>query len=458
MGAEEEIASRDEETVRGLNYEEFQQFLFHRMQRDYAPYNNDAVPQTQSIVDLRMGAGTSVLRSVSLDLNAQKSKILTKPTMPYNQASPSQPDLQTLRDVASNNSQHPMLLKKMLEAPAGANLGEIAGPEAPYRNWSLEQFPNRNNNQLEMGDSDTLTADSDIDNEDWDDQLKNNNVNRNYFTHTYNKNPLNNIHPDTGKKIIQEIGQLPNNFSTENNNQWQIVYPSSDVQENCQKWIASNTFINKDTNYIEQNVENSRNFHSIYYENTGGNSTTSKPINSERKITFNQQNENINYEANHAVLQGQIPNNSQHYFSSSNGATGAMVNSVDGYYNEQMGNSGQGSHMMHNACSSEIQQGSGLQFNESGYNGKDSGISFQNFQGNTMSYGNGYYSQYSNEDIQILPDLSSEGPSQHQQFYHQQQQHQQQETRKNVGGMETGQPIVQGKYSFPNSHSIFNKF
>ncbi|XP_014230929.1 uncharacterized protein LOC106655194 [Trichogramma pretiosum] len=146
-----------------------------------------------------------------------------------------------------------LLLKKMLQAPVGANLGEIA---SPVSNWPLDTYQIRE--QPSPDNSETMTAKSDINENDeiWQDNVtsvtgalpcvfstdqsyNNNNINDNYNNNngvlykrehclSFYKSPLDNI--------------VESNSICYNSQSYQFEFaPQPDSQEHCRNWLASNS-------------------------------------------------------------------------------------------------------------------------------------------------------------------------------------------------------------------------
>ncbi|KAK9309763.1 hypothetical protein QLX08_000743 [Tetragonisca angustula] len=270
VGAEEEITNRDDDN-RIPHYEEFKQFLIKRIQREFQTYdaNNNQI-QDSTIVDLRTATISSDVQKGSLDISDySKSNIV-----PVNNVDSSiyQPndnvEYQTLED---SNVQGPILLKKMLQAPVGANLGEIASPVFG-RFLSVEQY--QSNNLLD--NSDTLTAESD--NQDNEEILENNTecygllsgIKGEYF-----------LNEPTFVKNVEEIGQQISNVLT-NENVSQYKYPNTNVvmHQDYENWTITNVMNASDNNCPTSDVQSSKIFQTMYYDNIGSDALN-KPINDE---------------------------------------------------------------------------------------------------------------------------------------------------------------------------------
>ncbi|XP_066586297.1 homeobox-like protein HDP1 isoform X2 [Prorops nasuta] len=222
VGAEEEIMSRDEDN-KIPHYEEFCQFFLRRVQRDYQNYNdtNNNEFQDSTIVDLRTIGGQS--------------------------------QYQLLEDT-NGNSHGPILLKKMLQAPAGANLGEIASPLlGGYRVWSIEQTQADN---LLDNNSDTLTADSEKDEN--EDNFASNLECYNLVNNGRDEYFLNESH---FIRNTEELGQhFPNSLSSDN--QYKFGTNDMEATQNFQNFTNSIAEIGP----VVPDIEIS-NANTLYYDN-----------------------------------------------------------------------------------------------------------------------------------------------------------------------------------------------
>ncbi|XP_043524576.1 uncharacterized protein LOC122536338 isoform X2 [Frieseomelitta varia] len=270
VGAEEEITNRDDDN-RIPHYEEFKQFLIKRIQREFQTYdaNNNQI-QDSTIVDLRTATISSDVQKGSLDISDyNKSNIVPVNNVDSSVYQPNDNvEYQTLED---NNVQGPILLKKMLQAPVGANLGEIASPVFG-RFLSVEQY--QSNNLLD--NSDTLTAESD--NQDNEEILENNTecygllsgIKGEYF-----------LNEPTFVKNVEEIGQQISNVLT-NENVSQYKYPNTNVvmHQDYENWTITNVMNASDNNCPTSDVQSSKIFQTMYYDNIGSDALN-KPINDE---------------------------------------------------------------------------------------------------------------------------------------------------------------------------------
>ncbi|XP_003704747.1 uncharacterized protein LOC100877661 [Megachile rotundata] len=261
VGAEEEIASREDDDHKIPHYEEFKQFLLKRIQREFQTYdtNNNEI-QDSTIVDLRTAPVLSDVQKVPLNSsNYIKSNIIAvNNTDSFVYQPNDNVEYQTLEDT-NNNVQGSILLKKMLQAPVGANLGEIASPVlGSYRFWSMEQY--QSNNLLD--NSDTLTAESD--NQDNEENLEGNtecygllsSIKGEYF-----------LNEPTFVKSVAEIGQQISNVLThENNNAYKYPTTNIGMQQEYENWTITNVMEATDNNCVSD-VQSSKVFQPIYYDN-----------------------------------------------------------------------------------------------------------------------------------------------------------------------------------------------
>ncbi|XP_050462138.1 uncharacterized protein LOC126857077 isoform X2 [Cataglyphis hispanica] len=146
IGAEEEIVSKDDET-KIPHYEEFKQFLLKRIQREFQACDNNNNNQVQdlSIVNLRTTSIPPNLSTVPLDESSYSKANLINHIDPLAISSNGRSNYEIIKEP-ENGSQGSFLLKRMLQAPVGANLGEIASSIF----WTSNLLDN----------SDTLTAES----------------------------------------------------------------------------------------------------------------------------------------------------------------------------------------------------------------------------------------------------------------------------------------------------------
>ncbi|XP_046818766.1 uncharacterized protein LOC124950349 isoform X2 [Vespa velutina] len=259
VGAEEEIVSREDDKI--PHYEEFRQFLLRKIQREFQTYNTPHNPQHEStIVDLRTTASSSTAHSFPVDIvNCSKPNLIG-----INESNsciyPLTNHIQYhhLQKDSSKSTCGSILLKKMLQAPVGTNLGELASPVfGDYRVWPVEQYHSENI----LDNSDTLTAES-VDNDNEDNLVINtdcygvlNNVRDEYLLH------------DTNFKNVQDIDQMSNVLTDQNSNQYHCNYANNDLKQNYQTWTITNVMDSIDESYIDTDISTSKVLHAIYLDN-----------------------------------------------------------------------------------------------------------------------------------------------------------------------------------------------
>ncbi|XP_043270927.1 putative uncharacterized protein DDB_G0282133 [Venturia canescens] len=471
VGAEEEITMKEDGVMKVPNYMEFQQFLFHRLQRDQYQMlhslSENEVGQGPSIVDLRTGAGSSVPHLLNMETDNVKSSVTMDPNS-FDRPS-SEMELQIIENPNENNQTRPELLKKLLEAPVGANLGEIASPDANSpRIWSVDQYANSGN---PVDDSDTLTAESDTENDElWDPSNNNNNNNDNNNSnnamHYYDAlNNSKNYSYSNGSETLsrnnESIGQLRNSFSSGTIQQYSFGYHQvTDIQSNCDKWIATNNFVNRDSSYTEHITENSRFYNSVYYENNVASSSITRPINLDRKFQFNGPNESLNYGDNQTALHGQRFNWSTetHPYYQNHSALTNPSGITNDPYSQQITKQiildsnreycVQGSNEINtvqNPCHAEIQSVPETQFSGHAYNRDSAATPFhsQHENNNDTQYYSNYYPQYSHQHTEHLATFS--GTINPNQQYHQTNGiAQETDTHKNPTESSTTQTVSNG--------------
>ncbi|XP_012172252.1 uncharacterized protein LOC100645468 isoform X1 [Bombus terrestris] len=293
VGAEEEITNRDDNN-RIPHYEEFKQFLIKRIQREFQTYdtNNNQI-QDSTIVDLRTATVSTEVQKVPLDVsNYSKSNIVPVNNVNSIYQPNDNVEYQTLEDTNSN-VQGSILLKKMLQAPVGANLGEIASPVLG-RFLSVEQY--QPNNLLD--NSDTLTAESD--NQDNEEILENNTecygllsgIKGEYF-----------LNEPTFVKSVEEIGQqISNVLTNENINQYK--YPSTNIvmHQDYENWTITSDMDTVDNNCPTSDVQSSKIFQTMYCDNIGSDALN-KPINDESLTCQYRMTETVHpYNSNQNLL------------------------------------------------------------------------------------------------------------------------------------------------------------
>lgn len=264
VGAEEEIVSREDDKI--PHYEEFRQFLLQKIQKEFQTYNTSQNSRHDStIMDLRTTASSSMTRSFPLDIvNCSKPNLVAineSNSCIYPLANHVQ--YHHLQKDSSKSTCGSILLKKMLQAPVGTNLGELAAPVfGDYRVWSVKQY----HSEDILDNSDTLTANSE-DNENEDNLVINtecygvlNNVRDEYLLNDANF-----------VKNVQDIDQMSNVLSDQNNNQYRYSYANNDVRQNYQTWTIANVMDPINDNCIDTDISTSKVLHSIYLDNAMSN-------------------------------------------------------------------------------------------------------------------------------------------------------------------------------------------
>ncbi|CAL7938150.1 unnamed protein product [Xylocopa violacea] len=300
VGAEEEIASRDDDN-RIPNYEEFKQYLLKRIQSNFQTYdaNNNEV-QDSTIVDLRT---TTVASDVQKDASnyAKPNIIAVNSTDSFAYQPHDNIEYQTLEDT-NNNKQGATLLKKMLQAPVGANLGEIASPVfGSYRFWTMEQY--QSNNILD--NSDTLTAESDN-----EENLESNTecygllsgIKGQYFLNESN----------CGRSVEKISEQIPNVATNDNLNQYRCPNTNIDTHQDYDTWTITNVMDATDNN-CATDVQSSKILQAMYYDNIGSNSLN-KPINEENLTYHYKMTDSVHpYNSNQNLLNLNPSEENQYY-------------------------------------------------------------------------------------------------------------------------------------------------
>ena len=307
VGAEEEIVSRDDDS-RIPHYEEFKQFLLKKIQREFQTYdtNNNQV-QDSTIVDLRTATVSSEVQKVPLDIsNYNRSNIIAVNNADSFVYQPNDHvEYQTLEDP-NNNLEGSVLLKKMLQAPVGANLEEIASPVmSGYRLWTMDQY--QPNNLLD--NSDTLTAESD--NQDNEENLENNaecyellsGIKGGYFLNE----------PTFVKNVAGIPQQISNVLTNENVNQYRYSSTNIDMHPDYENWTITNVMDGTDTTCTASDAQSSKMFQTMYYDNIGSDSLN-KPMNDETVTCQYRTAGNVpSYSSNHNLLNLNPPEENQYY-------------------------------------------------------------------------------------------------------------------------------------------------
>ncbi|XP_029160745.1 GATA zinc finger domain-containing protein 14-like isoform X2 [Nylanderia fulva] len=237
IGAEEEIVSKDDDT-KIPHYEEFKQFLLKRIQREFqACDNNNNQVQDLSIMDLRTTPMPPNLQTIPLDESNYPKANLMNHMDPLAISSNDRPSYEILKEPESS-SQGSFLLKRMLQAPVGANLGEIASSLF----WASNLLDN----------SDTLTAESE------------NNENENQLE--TNTNEYYGLLKNTRSEfLLNEANlmsqQVPNAMT--NDDQYRFPNDVDNRPNSYQNWTITSVMEVPDTE-----LQSSKVYHTIYYNNT----------------------------------------------------------------------------------------------------------------------------------------------------------------------------------------------
>ncbi|XP_019885994.1 uncharacterized protein LOC105276068 isoform X2 [Ooceraea biroi] len=237
IGAEEEIVSKDDDN-KIPHYEEFKQFLLKRIQREFqtCDANNNNQVQDLSIVDLRTMPMSPGLQTIPIDEPSYPKAGLIDPGDPLAIAT-DRGDYQVLKEP-EGSPQGSFLLKRMLQAPVGANLGEIASSLF----WASNLLDN----------SDTLTAESE--NNDTEDQLVAN-ANEYYGLLKNNK----------GEFLLNEASLMPPQDPgiLTSNDQYNRFPSDVDNRQNpYQNWTITSVM-----EVPVSDLPSSKVFHTIYYNN-----------------------------------------------------------------------------------------------------------------------------------------------------------------------------------------------
>lgn len=256
IGAEEEIVSKEDDKI--PHYEEFKQFLLKRIQREFeACDNNNNQVEDLSIVDLRTTPISPNLQTIPLvEPSYPKANLIndTDPLAISNERS----SYQVLKEP-EGSSQGSFLLKRMLQAPVGANLGEIASSLF----WASNLLDN----------SDTLTAESES-NEN-EDQLDAN-------TNEY----YNLLKNSRGEFLLNEANLMPQQVSgvLAGENQYRFPAEVDNRPNSYQNWTITSVMEVPDNTYGD--LQSSKVFHAIYYNNTD---PTVAAANAEKNLAYQYQ-------------------------------------------------------------------------------------------------------------------------------------------------------------------------
>ncbi|XP_034948468.1 GATA zinc finger domain-containing protein 14-like isoform X2 [Chelonus insularis] len=245
------------------NYADFRQFFMRSGYQNDIKLNERSY-MNPSVVDLRV-AEASLVQAIPLDLHRGKNLFMAP------EQDISNVNYQIID--TDNNFQTPLILKKMLQAPMGVNLKEIASSDGMCKIISKEE--NVSNNF--MDDSDTLTAESETnENDDVDN-------NDNYFCIINNEKNSFNLHSNVGLQDgINEVNSN-GNFMGDNENQYRVIYQS---ENQYQKWPDSNSL------HQHQLFPNTEMYQNFYFDNLQANkNNTQNPydfINNQVPYDINQ--------------------------------------------------------------------------------------------------------------------------------------------------------------------------
>ncbi|XP_029660898.1 uncharacterized protein LOC115234206 isoform X2 [Formica exsecta] len=259
IGAEEEIVSKDDDT-KIPHYEEFKQFLLKRIQREFQTCDNNNNNQVQdlSIVNLRSTPMPPNLQTVPLDESSYSKANLINHMDPLAISSNGRSSYEMIKEPESG-SQGSFLLKRMLQAPVGANLGEIASSIF----WASNLLDN----------SDTLTAESE------------NNENENQLE--TNANEYYGLLKNTrGEFMLNEANlmsqQIPASAMT-GDEQCRFSGDMDNRPNPYQNWTITSVM-----EMPESELQSSKVYHAIYYNNTDPAVTTA---NADNNLTYQYQPE-----------------------------------------------------------------------------------------------------------------------------------------------------------------------
>ncbi|XP_018343929.1 PREDICTED: uncharacterized protein LOC108749618 [Trachymyrmex septentrionalis] len=256
IGAEEEIVSKEDDT-KIPQYEEFKQFLLKRIQREFqACDNNNNQVEDLNIVDLRTTSMSPNLQTIPLVEPSYPKVNLINDTDPLAISSTDRSNYQVLKEP-EGSSQGSFLLKRMLQAPVGANLGEIASSLF----WASNLLDN----------SDTLTAESES------------NENENQLDTNTNEY-YNLLKNSRGEFLLNEANLVPQQVSSVLTSDNQYRFPSDvDNRPNSyQNWTITSVEVPDG----DLQSSNSRVFHAIYYNNTD---PTVATANMDNNVTYQYQ-------------------------------------------------------------------------------------------------------------------------------------------------------------------------
>ena len=136
----------------------------------------------------------------------------------------------------------PMILQKMLQAPLGTNLGAMARLEANQM-WSGEHY--HSSREFVDNNSDTITADSESNDDNWDERTDYCNIIDNNRTHNFLTE--HNLFSQYTQEQMINLFQNQNGFQQSNDPD----NISSNIQEHCQSWVENNADFREPMDYVE---------------------------------------------------------------------------------------------------------------------------------------------------------------------------------------------------------------
>lgn len=241
MGAEEEIISRNEDTTSSnynINYNDLRQMI----QPSDTNNNDVSIGLQETVMDLRMDH---------------------PPPFDYNYQ-------QRLQQSICESATKSLLLRKMLQAPTGANLGAIASPVlSGYPNWSTETCVAQEDSICD-NNSDTLTAKSDFNDLDYPEEPSQNNgdyyqqCDQNYYQDNsliYNPNShgnmynLNSCESWNQYSYYQNIEVKQNNYYSNNTEVMGFAKPLEPIElSSFEKSVQPlETIDNIDNDFVDNN-------------------------------------------------------------------------------------------------------------------------------------------------------------------------------------------------------------
>lgn len=249
------------------HYEEFKQFLLKRIQREFqaCDANNNQV-QDLSIVNLRGAPMSPNLQTIPLDeANYPKASLINDQEDPL-VISSERPSYQVLKEV-EGSQQGSFLLKRMLQAPVGANLGEIASSLF----WASNLLDN----------SDTLTAESE------------NNEPEDLET---NANEYYGLLKDNKSEFLLNEAVPPQDPQVLNDGQYRLPSSVENRPNPYQNWTITSVM-----EVPESDLQSSKVLHAIYYNNTDPAVTVANVNNNlcqyQTDSTYNHHQNYVNFEA-----------------------------------------------------------------------------------------------------------------------------------------------------------------